>query len=130
MNFGYLSPTSSAKEITSNSEFYPNMYSPNLDSPANEKYLKGQTQRETVILFQLLQHRNYYTQMILRTQRSLAADTRIFDLFYKEDLTLKEIKWLATALSDEAKVLVKEPDKRDPLAQLIYRTPGGVGEIN
>ena len=125
INFGYLSPTmlpQKKSQIAANS--YPNMYSPLLDSkPANDKYLKGKPNEKQSFLAQLLQHRNYYTQMVLKTQRSLATDTRIFDEFYKDDLSLKEIKWLATALSDEAKVLVAEPDKSDPLAQLIYKHP-------
>jgi hypothetical protein len=127
INFGYLSPTMlPQKKSQAAAKAYPNMYSPLLDSrPANDKYLKGKPNEKQSFLAQLLQHRNYYTQMVLKTQRSLATDTRIFDEFYKDDLSLKEIKWLATALSDEAKVLVAEPDKSDPLAQLIYRTPGG-----
>ena len=126
INFGYLSPTMlPQKKSQAAAKAYPNMYSPLLDSrPANDKYLKGKPNEKQSFLAQLLQHRNYYTQMVLKTQRSLATDTRIFDEFYKDDLSLKEIKWLATALSDEAKVLVAEPDKSDPLAQLIYRTPG------
>ena len=43
-------------------------------------------------------------------------------------MTLKEIEWLPFALSDESKVLVKQPDKSDPLAQLVYQTPGGDGD--
>ena len=131
MNFGYLSPTLVPKKKSEViARFYPNMYSPNLDSPPDKKnYLKGKPNERQSLLFQLLQHRNIYTQMILRTQRSLATDTRVFDLFYNEDLTLKEIKWLAYALSDEAKVLVKKPEKRDPLAQLVYFRTGAEEDI-
>ena len=126
LNFGYMSPVFMPQK---SSEFsakrFPEMYSPNLPTrPAKKDYLKGKPKENDSFLFQLLQHRNMFTQMILGTQRRLAMDTRVFDEFYKEDLTLKEIKWLATALSDEGKVLVAEPDKSDPLAQLVYKMPG------
>ena len=128
-NFGYLSPSMLPKKSSQiAARLYPNMYKPTLnDKPTKDKYLTRKPNEKQSFLAQLLQHRNYYTQMVLKTQRSLATDTRIFDEFYKDDLSLKEIKWLATALSDEAKVLVAKPDKSDPLAQLIYKKPGGVG---
>ena len=127
INFGYLSPSFlPQKKSQLAARYYPEMYSPLLDKkPDNKNYLTSKPNEKQSFLAQLLQHRNYYTQMVFKTQRSLATDTRIFDEFYKDDLSLKEIKWLATALSDEAKVLVGKPDKSDPLAQLVYRTPGG-----
>ena len=127
LNFGYMAPTFMVRKTSAESHrMFPNMYSPNLENQPDKKdYLKGKPNEKSSFLFQLLQHRNLYTQMILKAQRRLAQDTRSFDLFYDKDLTLKEIEWLAYALSDESKVLVKQPDKSDPLAQLIYQTPGG-----
>ena len=133
LNFGYLSPTMSpAKQSEVSAKLYPNMYKPTLDSPpAKDQYLKkGKKMSEKQsFLFQLLQHRNYYTTMILTTQRNLAAEKRGFDAFYGKDLTLKEVEWLAVALSDEAKVLVAKADKSDPLSQLVYMAPGAQGDI-
>jgi len=126
LNFGYLSPALTTKHSSELShKFYPKMYSPTLAAQPNKKdYLKGKPKEKQSLLWQLMLHRNYYTNMILKTQRSIAQDTRVFDLFYNEDLTLKEVKWLSYALSDESKVLVKKPDKSDPLSQLVYFAPG------
>ena len=134
LNFGYLSPNIMPdKKSKTAARLFPNMYTPNEDSrPEEQDYLKNskKIKNNQGFLAQLAVHRNLYTQLILKTQRGLATDTRTFDEFYKGDLTLKEVSWLATALSDEAKVLVAEPDKSDPLAQLVYKTPGGdPGEI-
>ena len=129
LNFGYLSPTiMPSKQSEVSAKIFPNMYKPTLASPpAKDKYLKkGKkiTEKQS-FLFQLLQHRNYYTTMILTTQRNLAVEKRGFDQFYGDDLTRKEVEWLAVALSDEAKVLVATANKSDPLSQLVYMTPGG-----
>ena len=51
-------------------------------------------------------------------------DKKIFDDFYKDDLRLKEVNWLAYALSEEGKVLVEKPRQIDPMAVLMYRRPG------
>lgn len=132
-NFGYLSPTLMPnKKSETAAKIFPKMYSPKLDTaPDKKNYLKKgkKVSEKQSFLFQLLQHRNYYTNMILSTQRSIAADTRVFDSFYNEDLTVKEIKWLSLALSEDAKVLVAKADKSDPLSQLVYLTPGTQGDI-
>ena len=129
LNFGYLSPNIMAdKKSSTAAKLFPNMYTPNKNSrPEQQDYLKKgkNIKNNQGLLAQLAVHRNLYTQLILKAQRGLAADTRTFDEFYKEDLTLKEVSWLATALSDEAKVLVEEPNKSDPLSQLVYKRPGG-----
>lgn len=108
LNFGYLSPNLMAdKKSKTAAKLFPNMYTPNEDSrPEEQDYLKKgkNIKNNQGLLAQLAVHRNLYTQLILKTQRGLASDTRTFDEFYKGDLTLKEVGWLATALSDEAKV--------------------------
>ena len=133
LNFGYLSPTiMTTKKSEASAKMFPSMYKPTLDSPpAKDKYLKKgkKISEKQSFLFQLLQHRNYYTTMILTTQRNLAAEKRGFDEFYSKDLMLKEVEWLAVALSDEAKVLVAKADNKDPLSQLVYMAPGAQGDI-
>ena len=133
LNFGYLSPNLMPdKKSKTAAKLFPDMYTPNEDSrPEEQDYLKNskKIKNNQGLLAQLAVHRNLYTQLILKTQRGLATDTRTFDEFYKGDLTLKEVSWLATALSDEAKVLVAEPDKSDPLAQLVYKTPGRDSDV-
>lgn len=68
-----------------------------------------------------------YTDMCLTAQRDGAADKRVLDEFYNENLTVKEIKWLAYTLSDEAKIITREPEKTNLLTQLSY-TPTGASE--
>ena len=78
------------------------------------------------LLYKLIALRNTFAQVALGAQRSSPSvfDKKIFDDFYKDDLRLKEVNWLAYALSEEGKVLVEKPRQIDPMAVLMYRRPG------
>jgi hypothetical protein len=86
LNFGYLSPNIMPdKKSKTAARLFPNMYTPNEDSrPEEQDYLKNskKIKNNQGFLAQLAVHRNLYTQLILKTQRGLATDTRTFDEFY------------------------------------------------
>ena len=92
LTFGYLSPNMMPdKKSDTAAKLFPEMYTPNsIGKPPKESYLKKGLKGNKSLLGELAVHRNLYTQLILKTQRSLAQDSRNFDEFYKEDLTLTE----------------------------------------
>lgn len=130
-NFAYLSPNiNKYKKPEQVKKEFPRMHIPTVPtaSATTTDFLKDKKFSEkNCFLKGLLQLRNAYTMMILKAQRSSTIDTRVFDDFYKGDLTLKEISWLANMLSDGAKVITQKPQKINPLAQLSY-VPTGAGE--
>ena len=87
---------------------------------------KPKVKAKDSFLYRLISLRNTYAQLALSAQRNSPAvfDKKLFDDFYKDDLRLKEVTWLAYALSEEGKVLVEKPRQEDPMAVLMYRRPG------
>ena len=128
-----LTPNKQARYIASTQ--YPNLRPPShgreFDStPVNyfgtQRKGKISLKGKDALLYKLIAMRQVYTQASLQAQRSSKAvfDKKVFDDFYKDDLRLKEITWLAYALSEEGKVLVEKPRQEDPMAVLMYRRPG------
>ena len=113
---------------------FPNLRPPttgtsNNDNPTlyfSKRREKVKLKPKDSLLFKFIAMRNTYAQMALAAQRSSPSvfDKKIFDDFYKDDLRLKEITWLAYALSEEGKVLLEKPRQEDPMAVLMYRRPG------
>ena len=76
------------------------------------------------LLDEMADWRAYYTLSILSKIRKKTLDRQTMDNFYKSNIMIKEIAWMATALSDGAKVLSKKEDmrERDLMAQIQYRS--------
>lgn len=130
-NTGYLSSgINNSKKPEQIRKQFPNMYSPSSSGNNIDDFAKGKVNENNCFIRNLLQMRNAYTQMILKAQRNAAFDTRVFDEFYKGDLTLKEISWLAFMLSEGAKIITKQPEKINALQQLTYVAPGVEGNID
>ena len=131
-NFGYISPAvnKSAKKAQIPKDF-PRMFRPSQnDAPSDGDYTQTKkVSQNNSFIKNILQIRNAYVQMILKAQRASATDTRVFDEFYKGDLGLKEINWLAYMLSEEGKVVVKQPEKVNILSQLSYVPTGAANEV-
>ena len=125
---GYISPSvNQTKKAEQVMKDFPNMVSPFANSvPSNNKddYVKGKASLGNSLNMTLAMLRLKYTVMCNQAQRAGAADKRVIDEFYKEDLSLKEISWLATILSDQAKLVSKEPEKTNALSQLSYVPTG------
>ena len=124
-NTGYISSgVNKSKKPAQIQKDFPNMYSPTGSRDELNDFAKGKPSDKNCFIRNLLQLRNAYTQMILKAQRSAATDARVFDEFYKGDLTLKEVKWLAFMLSEGAKIITRQPEKINALQQLTYVRPG------
>ena len=128
-----LTPNKSARYLVSTQ--YPRLRPPShgrefeerpIDYFGTQKKGKISLKGKDALLYKLIAMRQVYTQASLQAQRSskVVFDKRIFDDFYKDDLRLKEITWLAYALSEEGKVLLEKPRQEDPMAVLMYRRPG------
>mgnify|MGYP001163635226 CR=1 FL=1 len=124
INFGYVSPAVVPKRSQSAAKITPNMHAIGKDKPDSKSYIKKKVKDKAAFLNQIIQMRVVYSQMILQAQRSMSFDTKIFDDFYKGNLLEKEVRWISNALSEEAKFLVREPERSDVLSQLQYKMPG------
>lgn len=129
LNTGYISPViNPSKKKEQIFKDFPMMGHPNANTPYTaeavcpQKASLGNSLNMTLAIMRLK-----YTDMCLTAQREGAADKRVLDEFYNENLTVKEIKWLAYTLSDEAKIITREPEKNNLLTQLSY-TPTGASE--
>lgn len=129
LNTGYISPViNPSKKKEQVIKDFPMMGHPNANTPYTaedvcpQKASLGNSLNMTLAMMRLK-----YTDMCLTAQRDGAADKRVLDEFYNENLTVKEIKWLAYTLSDEAKIITREPEKTNLLTQLSY-TPTGASE--
>ena len=129
LNTGYISPVINPnKKKEQIVKDFPMMGHPNANRPYGavdvcpQKASLGNSLNMTLAMMRLK-----YTDMCLKAQREGAADKRVLDEFYNENLTVKEIKWLAHTLSDEAKIITREPEKTNLLTQLSY-TPTGASE--
>ena len=125
---GYISPSvNQVKKVEQVMKDFPNMVSPfanSVPSTNKEDYVKGKASLGNSLNMTLAMLRLKYTVMCNQAQRAGAADKRVIDEFYKENLSLKEINWLAVMLSDQAKLVSKEPEKTSVLSQLSYVPTG------
>lgn len=78
------------------------------------------------LLDELADWRGFYTLSILAKARKKSYDRQSMDTFYSSDILLKEIAWMATALSDGSKVLSKKEDPRGLMSQIQYTYVSGV----
>ena len=78
------------------------------------------------LLDELADWRGFYTLSVLAKARKKSYDRQSMDTFYSSDILLKEIAWMATALSDGSKVLSKKEDPRDLMSQIQYTYVRGV----
>lgn len=78
------------------------------------------------LLDELADWRGFYTLSVLAKARKKSYDRQSMDNFYSSDILLKEIAWMATALSDGSKVLSKKEDPRGLMSQIQYTYVSGV----
>jgi hypothetical protein len=78
------------------------------------------------LLDELADWRGFYTLSVLAKARKKSYDRQSMDTFYSSDILLKEIAWMATALSDGSKVLSKKEDPRGLMSQIQYTYVRGV----
>ena len=78
------------------------------------------------LLDELADWRGFYTLSVLAKARKKSYDRQSMDTFYSSDILLKEIAWMATALSDGSKVLSKKEDPRGLMSQIQYTYVSGV----
>jgi len=78
------------------------------------------------LLDELADWRGFYTLSILAKARKKSYDRQSMDTFYSSDILLKEITWMATALSDGSKVLSKKEEPRGLMSQIQYTYVSGV----
>jgi hypothetical protein len=98
---------------------YPNMLHIFEDSPFLSEQIKDSP--GAVETFSSL--RATHTMANLANMDSFTSGYDI-EKFYKEDLRLSEVLWLAGALTDEGKVIFERTEKPNLLAQLQYRIKG------
>lgn len=101
---------------------YPNMQHIFEDSP----FLADQIKDSPGAVETFSSLRATHTMANLANMDSFTSGYDI-EKFYKEDLRLSEVLWLAGALTDEGKVIFERTEKPNLLAQLQYRIKG-VGE--
>ena len=100
--------------------YYPNM----------AKHITGQTYADNVLnnAQPMLEH-----LATLRTQHAIAniansdnliMDSRTMEEFYRQDLRMAEVNWLASALTEEGKVIYEKKEIPNLLAQMQYRAKG------
>jgi len=80
----------------------------------------------TGLLDELTKWRAFYTLSILTKVRKKTYNKQAMDDFYSSNILLKEIAWMATALSDSAKVLGRKEEQKDLMAQIQYTYVRGV----
>ena len=95
---------------------YPNMLHI-LEAPFRDVVGKP----DTITTFAKL--RNTHTMANIANLDSINPKAGV-ENFYKEDLRLSEVLWLAQALTDEGKVVFEQKEKPNMLAQLQYRKKG------
>jgi len=78
------------------------------------------------LLDELADWRGFYTLSVLAKARKKSYDRQSMDTFYSSDILLKEIAWMATALSDGSKVLSKKEEPRGLMSQIQYTYVSGV----
>jgi len=78
------------------------------------------------LLDELADWRGFYTLSVLAKARKKSYDRQSMDTFYSSDILLKEIAWMATALSDGSKVLSKKKEPRGLMSQIQYTYVSGV----
>jgi len=70
--------------------------------------------------------RTYYTLSILAQIRKKTIERQHMDDFYSNNILVKEVEWMSTALGDGAKVLRKKEDPVDLLTQVQYTYVRGI----
>ncbi len=80
----------------------------------------------TGLLDELTKWRAFYTLSTLTKVRKKTYNKEAMDGFYSSNILLKEIAWMATALSDSAKVLGRKEEQKDLMAQIQYTYVRGV----
>ena len=133
MNILYLSPNFLMKKDPAlAAKMFPNLRRTIEGEPSDvKKYFDKKIKDNECFLNQLVTHRQVYTAMSLLAQRNSPNifDKRVFDDFYSGDMTLKELSWLAMALSEEGKVMVEKRPPIDPYASLVYKAPGSSSDV-
>ena len=94
----------------------------NLPPSTKSEFTKG----NTGLLDELTKWRAFYTLSILTKVRKKTYNKQAMDDFYSSNILLKEIAWMATALSDSAKVLGRKEEQKDLMAQIQYTYVRGV----
>ena len=101
-------------------KFYPYM----ADHITGEKYNNEFHKDAPALLEHLVTLRTQHTVANIANSDKLILDSRTMEEFYRQDLRFAEMMWLATALTEEGKVIYEKKDVPNLLAQMQYRAKG------
>ncbi len=101
---------------------YTNMIDPLAPNTRDEHKKLPAEKQKVGFVDSMAELRTHHTIAYLAGLRKSTHDKDAFDRFYKADLRLSEVKWLATALSDGGRVLYEKKVTPNLLAQLQYKT--------
>jgi hypothetical protein len=101
-------------------KFYPYM----ADHITGQKYDDQYNKNAPALLEHLVALRTQHTVANIANSDKLILDSRTMEEFYRQDLRFAEMMWLATALTEEGKVIYEKKDVPNLLAQMQYRAKG------
>lgn len=109
-------------------KYYPNMVGHigeviPLD-PKKPPYDKNQIDKSLATLELLAEVRLQHTIANIANMDKIVTDSRTMEEFYRQDLREAEVKWLASALTEEGKVIYEKKEIPNLLAQMQYRVKG------
>jgi len=93
-------------------------------NPKKPPYDKNQIDKSLATLELLAEVRLQHTVANIANMDKIVTDSRTMEEFYRQDLREAEVKWLASALTEEGKVIYEKKEIPNLLAQMQYRVKG------
>ena len=121
--FFLVSPTVNARKKQDQTKVdYP--YMENHITNASWTRFKTNFNNEPALLEFLSNIRLQHTIANIANSEKLILDSRTMEEFYRQDLRMAEVTWLAGALTDAGKVIFEKTTQPNLLAQMQYRSKG------
>ena len=100
--------------------YYPKMK----DHITGQKYMDNVLNNAQPMLEHLATLRTQHAIANIANSDNLIMDSRTMEEFYRQDLRMAEVNWLASALTEEGKVIYEKKEIPNLLAQMQYRAKG------